>query len=78
MLTLMVDIETIAAHLASDTTISDNELILLIRDLRAATEQQTVVELEKYKIRKVLEACATFRDLEVLGLPAFKVPSHRR
>jgi hypothetical protein len=61
------DIESIAAKLADDSTITDDELIRLINDLGAATGHTHVVDFEKYRIRKVLETCARYRDLEWSG-----------
>ncbi|MEC5325813.1 hypothetical protein [Aurantimonas sp. A3-2-R12] len=73
---MTVDIENIAATLADDATISDDELIRLIIDLCAAGGRTNVVNLEKYKIRKVLEACARLRDLEWSG--SASTLTHRR
>ncbi|MCO6387082.1 hypothetical protein [Aliihoeflea sp. 40Bstr573] len=73
---MTVDIDNIAATLADDTTITDEELIRLIIDLRAVARQTPVVDLEKYKIRKVLEACATLRDLDWSG--SASAVTHRR
>jgi hypothetical protein len=64
---MTVDFEIIAAALADDATISDDELVRLLGDLHAAARRTNVVDLEKYKIRKVLEACARLRDMEWNG-----------
>lgn len=62
---MMVEIESIAAILADDTKISDDKLVHLISELRAAASQTAVIDFEKHKIRRVLEACARRRDLEL-------------
>lgn len=60
-------IDETASKLAVDETFSNKELLWSIADMRRNEKNRAVIDLERYRIRLVLESCARMRGLDWNG-----------